>query len=772
MAKPLRFRPHSQKQEKVLFSKKPMVILACGIQFGKGVPVSAKVLTPDGYREAGSIKTSDWLIDRNGKPTKVVGVYPQGLRPTYKLIFRDGRTFECDDQHLHIIKPRSDRAERVESTTDILLKPHYLGKAQLPSISNAVEMPTKQYLISPYIIGCLLGDGSITKSSEITLADIEIVERISRELPEGISITKKKGDPYGWIIKESIPKRDSNGYGYSRITSELKRLQLYGKKSPEKHVPDIYKYGSITQRLDLLRGLLDTDGTVKRNKYIEFYSTSKQLASDVQYLVESLSGKAWITDKKTRCRLAYRVSIILKKYNPFYLSRKAQNYFVHENTENKVLYGIESTGKKETICFEVESPTSSFVGENQTVTHNTRVGAWRTKIAMHTFTDKSDSFIIAAPTYKTMQQATLPAFLEIMEGVGTYNKAEAVFEMHGGGKCFMRTATDPNSVVGITNCRSIWGDEAGLFPLYFHENLQARAAFKESPICYTSSPYSLNWVYTDYIRPWQKMGELPDVDIIQARSDENPYFPQAEYERKRATMDPRRFNMMFGGEFHKLEGLVYDCFDEDAHVVADIHQEARPYYIAGVDWGFTNPGVILIFAVCPKWGCFLVSEWYKSGKTIADVVAACRMARDTYGVERFLCDPSSPANILELNKAGLTAIPADNDIRSGVDAMYEMITTGKFKVLRNRAKHFLDEIAIYHYPTIDDVKPDQDKKERLPVKQHDHAMDAARYVCKWLKNTKFGIKKDPSVPGQTDKNLKLHYFDNLLLADVEEEQDW
>lgn len=402
----------------------------------------------------------------------------------------------------------------------------------------------------------------------------------------------------------------------------------------------------------------------------------------------------------------------------------------------------------------------------------TRVGAWRTKMAMHTFTDPEDTFIIAAPTYKILQQATLPAFLTIMDGLGTYNKADAVFEMNGGGKCFMRTSTDCNSVVGITRCRSIWGDEAGLFPLYFHENLQARAAFKEAPICYTSSPYSLNWLYTDYIRPWQKGIPQPDVDIIQARSDENPYFPKAEFNRRRHTMDPRRFNTLFGGEFHKLEGLVYDCFEEDACVVGDIHSDAKPYYIAGVDWGFTNPAVILVFAVCPKWGCFLVSEWYKSGKTIAEIVEACKIVKNTYGVERFLCDPSSPGNIVELNKAGLSAVGANNDIRGGVDAMYEMITTGKFKVLAGRAKHFMDEVAIYHYPTIDDVKPDQDKKDRLPVKQHDHAMDAARYVCMWLKMTKMGIKKDPVAPGQTDRDLSSYYNDRLLLEDVEEDFDW
>ena len=193
----------------------------------------------------------------------------------------------------------------------------------------------------------------------------------------------------------------------------------------------------------------------------------------------------------------------------------------------------------------------------------TLTGATRIKLAMHKHKHKTDAFIIAAPNYKTMQQATLPAFLNIMRGLGEYHKGDAVFEMHTGGICYMRTGTDPNSIVGITNVREAWGDEAGLFSLYFHENLQARCSFKEAPLCYTTSPYTLNWLYRDYIRPRYKDPQfmIDELTLVQARSDENPYFPKKEFERKRATMDPSRFNMIYGGEFTKIHGLVYSNFN-------------------------------------------------------------------------------------------------------------------------------------------------------------------------------------------------------------------
>jgi PBSX family phage terminase large subunit len=392
----------------------------------------------------------------------------------------------------------------------------------------------------------------------------------------------------------------------------------------------------------------------------------------------------------------------------------------------------------------------------------TIAGATRIKLAMHKYRDPSDAFIITAPTYKILQQATLPAFLSQMRGHGEYSKGDAVFRMHNGGTCYFRTATDPDSVVGITNVRAIWGDEAGLYPLYFHENLQARAAFRQCPIVYTTSPYSLNWIYTDYIRPFRKDPNThPDLELIQARSNENPYFPEAEYKKKKATMDPRRFNMIFGGEFNKIEGLVYNNFAEDIHVCEPHTLPEGTIFIGGVDWGYTNPAVILVFGICPDGKIFLVAEHYKTQQTIGEMVDVAKRLKLVYNIDRFYCDPSSPANIAEFNKARLTAIGATNDIRPGVDSMYELIESDRFKVFSGRAPNFVDEA----------IHADKDIKERNPVAQYDHAMDAARYVTYALKLT--GIKKrGVVVPGMTKHDLRHHAQDTLLLQNVTEEFDW
>jgi PBSX family phage terminase large subunit len=413
-------------------------------------------------------------------------------------------------------------------------------------------------------------------------------------------------------------------------------------------------------------------------------------------------------------------------------------------------------------------------------------GAMRTKMAMHKYRDPKDNFIIAAPTYKVMQQATLPEFLHLMRGYGEYSKGDAVFKMNNGGTCYMRTASDCDSVIGITNVRHIHGDEAGLYPLYFHENLQARASFRQAPICYTTSPYSLNWLYTDYIKKIMAIRKkiaagvalTPDeksvfdeVELVQMRSKDNPYFPDEEYERKRASMDPRRFNMIYGGNFERMEGLVYDCFREEMHIVPAETLPDGTVFLGCVDWGYTNPACILILAVTPNGWVYLVNEFYKTQQTIGQMVDAAERFKKIYGVTRFYCDPSSPANIVEFNKVKLTAIPAANDIRPGIDATYELINSNKFRVFEGRAPNFIDEISVYHYPNDDDVDADKDVKEKLPVKQFEHSMDAFRYACYAMKLV--GVKKRVAVEaGVSRVDTRSHKMDELLKRKVVSEYDW
>jgi len=107
-----------------------------------------------------------------------------------------------------------------------------------------------------------------------------------------------------------------------------------------------------------------------------------------------------------------------------------------------------------------------------------------------------------------------------------------------------------------------------------------------------------------------------------------------------------------------------------------------------------------------------------------------------------------------------------------VDALYELIQTDKFKVFRGKAPHFIDEISLYHYATDEDIPENKDVKERGPVKQDDHAMDAVRYPVLALKQSHNFRKLSPKVPGSSSADLRSHKSDHLLKRKQVDEYDW
>ena len=193
-------------------------------------------------------------------------------------------------------------------------------------------------------------------------------------------------------------------------------------------------------------------------------------------------------------------------------------------------------------------------------------------------------------------------------------------------------------------------------------------------------------------------------------------------------MDPRRFSMMYGGEFGRMEGLVYDCWSDEENICEGFELPAGTKYYAGVDWGYTDPVVIKVRAVTPDGRHYGISEFYKSRMTISDIIVVAKQKKKVFGIERFYCDPSQPGNIEEFNRAGLTAVGAPNDIRRGIDLHYELIKTRRYKEFRGTCPHSIDEREQYHYPEPKDLQPDQDNKEQLPVDQANHCMDVDRYL--------------------------------------------
>lgn len=379
---------------------------------------------------------------------------------------------------------------------------------------------------------------------------------------------------------------------------------------------------------------------------------------------------------------------------------------------------------KQYEAFSANTPIVVYTGGIQS--GKTTLGALKSVLAPAHFNSPDDNFIIVAPNHKTLSQATLPKFLKLAGPYGTYHKGDQEFHWRTGGITYIRTATHPESIEGITNVRFVWGDESGQFSKYFWENMMGRAAFKQAQILLTTTPYALNWL-ADIVRQ-VSLGKRSDATVVQCRSIDSPYFPKSEYERQRGLLDSRRFRMKYMGIFGKMEGLVYDCLNL---CTAKPLPEGTQYY-AGIDWGYyPDPFVMVIRAVTPDGMHYRVGEFYKNRMTPSQIVDAVAQRHQIYKFTRIICDPSEPKMIQELRSKGrVPAVPGINDITMGIGRHYELMKRGKFWMFEDTNPYGVDEYNMYHYPEDRELKFNESRKTRdtVPVDQHNHGCDADRYV--------------------------------------------
>lgn len=350
-------------------SKKSLTVLMGGINVGKAQPLDTIIPTPTGFRKFGDLKIGDKVFGSDGNETTVTGVFPQGKKEVFEINFQDGRkTKSCKE---HLWKYKTKETWKVGSLEEIMNKKAQTRPVYIP-LNDAVSYETKTFYLHPYVIGCLLGDGGLTQDTlYFSCVEEEILKRFSSSLPTN-----------NYLVNSS--KHNYRINGDLTLKNELIRLNMKGKYSHEKSIPEEYFYGSIEQRYELLRGLLDTDGYVTKTGSACFYSTSEKLADDVRMLVFSLGGTAnkkvkknvFYKDKnciKVECRDCYKVTIRLYDDIPmFSLNRKQERVSV--NKEAKLtIKDINFVGYEECQCISVSALDHLYLTTDYLVTHNTMV---------------------------------------------------------------------------------------------------------------------------------------------------------------------------------------------------------------------------------------------------------------------------------------------------------------------------------------------------------------------------------------------------------------
>lgn len=377
-------------QQLILGSKKRDVWVCVSRRAGKELPLYSKIYTPSGSTTMQEVYIGQEILTPDGSTSKITHIIDQGHKDIYKITLDDGTSIEAGAEHEwevyaktcrrgprghskqlydNVIKTTKEIADNLTSNSDEF---NYKLNGIQP-----VQHSQKDVSIDPYLFGVLLGDGHF-KTRTIVSADPEIIETIQSRTNYKYKVSEisgsKKALRYHIISDELLT--NLWGLGLKRVVGKAK------------HIPEIYKYGSVEQRLWLIRGLMDTDGSSdpRRNGQAEYCSMSAQLATDVAEVLRSLGCKVRVKESvasytkngiRTVTGTRFRVTITVPEgLEIFNLERKKCGGLPARYLRRTII-NIEKLGQTEMRCISIDHPKHLFLIDNYTPTHNCITGSSR-----------------------------------------------------------------------------------------------------------------------------------------------------------------------------------------------------------------------------------------------------------------------------------------------------------------------------------------------------------------------------------------------------------
>lgn len=334
----------------------------------KGLPLDTPILTNNGWKKMESLTINDKVYDKDGNLVNIKNISKIKNKRCLKMKFDNNEEIVSDFEHRWLVYTEQNykKKEFVLTTQEIKdyldnldeRKPYKILKIENPKPLNneKIELP-----IDPYLLGIWLGDGH-SIDNKITQANENVWNEIIKR---------------GYNIGEDLSQGGS-GIATTRTVFGIYHLLKDLNLIKNKHIPEIYLLGSFEQRLNLLQGIMDSDGYYnKKRQRFSITSNNEKLVNYYVELISSLGIKPTIIkyNKKLNGKIfkCFNVEFLTTDFNPF-LSRN-QNIIV-ENKKNKrsyrIIKSIEEVETVPTKCIEVDSPSNTFLcGRSLLVTHNT-----------------------------------------------------------------------------------------------------------------------------------------------------------------------------------------------------------------------------------------------------------------------------------------------------------------------------------------------------------------------------------------------------------------
>jgi predicted phage terminase large subunit-like protein len=629
---------HNEKQHALLMYMGEECLFGGAAGGGKGLTKNGIVMTQYGPQSFFDLEVGHRVYAPDGSLTKIMQVTDRGEQDVYDVEFSDGAKIRVDADHLWLVKMASKIqktlakrgvAGRVVPTWWLArwMEQQSENKRQyrpMVPLSQPLEFSRvidnrwgHKRLVDPYLLGVVIGDGHITDYKiEISSVDEEIYQRI-RLL--GIDVQRKN---HIHVL------RDDN-----RTLRLLNDMGLKNASSWNKFIPEPYRLAPVADRINLLQGLFDTDGTIQKDGKASYCSTSKQLALDVQWLLRSIGFKATIYEKeasyrdkngtKVSCRLAYNIHVSGQDTDClFHLTRKKNRCTPQQKTGWRTITNITRAGREHTKCITVDHPSGLFVADDFIVTHNSAGGAIA---SLQYFDVNGYAALLLRRTWSelTMKGGLIPMMREWLAPFErkkqvSWSEANRNFKSNEGAVIqfgHMEHESDIYKYLG-TEWQYIFFDQLENFTeemyLYMHSRLRRPEGFPV-PIRMRASA-NPGGISHEFIKSYFIENQTENRIFIPAKVDDNPFLDREAYKRSLSHLPLHLRRQLLNGDwnvrksgdvFHREWFNVADESALDGNYVKMVRfwdmagklptrNNTNPDFTAGVLMGKTHKGTIEI----------------------------------------------------------------------------------------------------------------------------------------------------------------------------------
>lgn len=693
--KQVEIRPNPGPQTDFLAASEFQVLFGGQAGGGKQVSLDTLIPTTSGMVRMEDIKLGDFVISDKGKPVEVIWKSDVDTNAdAYKVTFDTGEEIICDGRHLWKTYDNKERASlstmtpewrarrratrpsravqnskkpgvsakvsemnrsrqysykvpatgSVRTTEQIFNTKTFRGSRVNHSVAviSPAEYCTKPLRIEPYLFGLWLGDG-YSNCGEIGMAEADMAEvltYINRTCCATRLSTKNRRTPF-------VTAR------FIELTADLRKLDVVKNK----HIPVEYLTSSVDCRKELLRGLMDTDGTVcKKDGGCSIMFMSHKLAQDTLELICSLGIKATITTKEAKIGdksygTAYRINF-MAGFPVFKLKRKRvlQKYPKRLTTKHRYIVEIEKVNSVPMQCIQVNDPSGMYcVGRTYIPTHNSHAITLDPLRTVHLSSHRALIFRKSMDQLRELLWMSKELYPKIVPGAVFKEQTSTWYFPSGATQWykFLDRDEDVLTLHGQSYTHVYW-DELTQWATPFAFNFMTsriRTTDKEMRpylrVRATTNPGSVGhaWVKKMFIDPAPYGVPFPATDIetgdtflddegkplfyrrfIPSKLADNPHLDDdGMYRRTLMALPEVQRRQLLEGDWDIAAGAAFPEFNRKYHVCEPFEVPHHWTKFRACDWGYSSPTAVLWFAVDPNGNIYVYREWYAKNVLVPDI---------------------------------------------------------------------------------------------------------------------------------------------------------